>query len=565
MLRTLHIENYALISHSDITFEDGFVAITGETGAGKSILLGALGLLLGARADGGALYDPQRKCVVEAAFDIGGLDLQEFFAQHDMDYDDTLLLRRELLPSGKSRAFANDTPVPLAVLKELGTRLVDIHSQHQTLTMGNSTFQQGLLDSLADTSPMAEGGNAVLQAYGAAYKEFIARKHRLGQLVEQEAQGKRDLDYNQFLYDELERARLVDGEQQQLEEEQELMSHTEGIKQGLAEAIALGDGDDGGALGALTSARQQLSRIGGYHKDVEGLHQRLETTLIELRDLFDEARRIDDDLSFSPQRQQEVEERLDLIYRLEKKHGVSSVGDLLRVQATLQSAIEAAGTLGEDIRRAAAAMEKACATMMARAERLSAQRQRSARVMEQALLPTLAALGMKEARLKVRMDRTEECGPTGCDAITFLFNANQGGTFRELSKVASGGEMSRLMLAIKSMVVQQKLLPTILFDEIDSGVSGDTAVRVGHIMENMAAHTQVIAITHLPQIAARATQHLFVHKEVADGRTASHISPLATEERMRHIAVMLSSDPPTEAALQTARELMERKTSKPQQ
>lgn len=558
MLRTLHIENYALIAQSDIAFKDGFVAITGETGAGKSILLGALGLLLGARADSEALYDAERKCVIEASFDISALDMQGFFEQNDLDYDDTLLLRRELMPSGKSRAFVNDSPVALSVLKDLGTHLVDIHSQHQTLTIANSDFQLGLLDGMSSAAGKASGGTEenVAAAYGAAFRQYQAQKRHLEQLAEQDAQNKKDLDYNQFLFDELQKANLSDGEQQTLEEEHELLANTEEIKQGLEAVAALCDNDESGAYHALTAAKGQLAKIAPCHKDIDDLHSRMESTLIELRDILDEAQRLNDRFDFSPQRQQEVEERLDMIYRLEKKHGVSSVAELLAIQASLNQRLQDIGTLDEEIKRAMETVDKSFANVQRLADRLTALRERSAKEIETALLPTLADLGMKEARLHVKLQKAAEYGPNGNDSVAFLFNANRGGQFRELSKVASGGEMSRLMLAIKSLVVQQKLLPTIIFDEIDSGVSGDTSVRVGCIMQQMAGHMQVIAITHLPQIAARATQHLFVYKDTDGERTASHIRQLSPQDRLHHIAVMLSSDPPTKAALQTARELM---------
>ncbi|MDY5969985.1 MAG: DNA repair protein RecN [Bacteroidales bacterium] len=557
MLRTLHIENYALIAKSDIVFEGGFVAITGETGAGKSILLGALGLLLGARADNGALYDMEKKCVIEATFDIGALDLQGFFEQNDWDYADTLLLRRELTPSGKNRAFVNDTPVALTALKDLGTRLVDIHSQHQTLTIANSDFQLGLLDGMpGKAEDGTEDGERARLAYGAAFHQYQAQKKRLEQLTEQDSKNKQDLDYNQFLYDELQKANLADGEQEQLEEEHELLSNTEEIKQVFEEVFALCDSDENGAYQALTAAKGQLAKIASCHKGIDELYNRMESSLIELRDILDETQRLNDRFDFSPQRHQEVEERLDLIYRLEKKHHVAAIADLLAIQDNLDKRLQSIGALDEEIRRTMEAVDKAFAEVQTLAERLTEIRERNARKIEMALMPTLTDLGMKEAQLRVKLEKASDYGPNGNDSVSFLFNANRGGQFRELSRVASGGEMSRLMLAIKSLVVQQKLLPTIIFDEIDSGVSGDTSVRVGCIMQQMASHMQVIAITHLPQIAARAAQHLFVYKNTEGERTESHIRLLSRQERLRQIAIMLSSDPPTEAALQTARELM---------
>ena len=555
MLESLHIENYALIRESDITLGGGFTAITGETGAGKSILLGALGLVLGQRADSSALYDSQRKCVVEARFNITGLDMEPLFAEHDLDYDDCLILRREVLPSAKSRAFVNDTPVTLPVMKEVATRLIDIHSQHETITLAESGFQTRLLDSF-------NGGVAVRGEYDMAYREYLALKHQLESLMAADAQGKRDLDYNRFLFDELQKASLADGEQEELEKEAELLEHTESIKQTLGAVTQGCESDEDSALTRLLAAKSQLSKVVSFHPDLEDLFKRLDSSIIELRDIMSSIETVDDNLVYTPERQEYLTDRLDTIYRLQKKHNVNTISELLTIQQRLDEAIQAADNMDERINAAMEAVDVAYSKLQKVAERLTALRRKSADFVEKQILPTLADLGMRDARLKVEIAPAKEFGPMGADVVTFLFSANKGSEPREIGKVASGGELSRLMLAIKSLISQATLLPTIIFDEIDTGVSGDIAVQVGAILKSMAERMQVIAITHLPQIAATAAAQLKVYKvsgeqSVASGqRTESHIRLLADDERIHEIAVMLSSDPPTPAAQQTARELM---------
>ncbi len=556
MLKHLHIENYALIAQSDIHFDSGFVAITGETGAGKSIMLDAIGLLLGDRADTQVLQDKNAKCIVEATWEVSRLALQPLFEQYDLDYDDTLLLRRELSPAGKSRAFINDSPVPLSTLRDIGSRLIDIHSQHQTLTLAGSRFQLDLLDTWA----AAEGDN-ILTQYAEAYSEYLQLKQLLEELTTQETQYRKEQDYNRYLFDELEAAALQDNEQAQLEEEQQLMANTEEIKNALAQSSALLEGDNHdapAALPTLATAKGLLGHIAHYSKEIETLHLRLESSIIELRDIAGELQSLDDRFQFSPQRQTEINERLDLIYKLQKKHGVDSIAQLLAIQEELDNKLQNMATLDDRIQHTMEAVDKSYSRVQQLAGCLTARRQQAAQHLEEALPPLLTALGMKEARLTVRITAAPAYGPRGGDMVQFLFNANRGGEPRNLAKVASGGEMSRLMLAIKSLGVQQRLLPTVVFDEIDSGVSGDIAGRVSLIMQQMAQHIQVIAITHLPQIAAGASQHLWVHKAVNDDsdRTISHIRTLSPDEHLHEIAVMLSAEPPTAAALQTARELI---------
>lgn len=549
MLQSLHIENYALIRETDISFHDGFVAITGETGAGKSILLGALGLLLGQRADTQVLADKEHKCAVEATFNISALSLQPLFEQYDADYDDTLILRREILPSGKSRAFVNDSPANLQFLKELGQHIIDIHSQYQTLTLTTSAFQIQLLDTFTTDSP--------LNNYQKSYQLYMSLKRELERLTAEETQNGKVLDYNRFLFDELTAAALVDGEQQALEEEAHLLEHTESIKEALGTAMSACDGDEGdGALSRLSLARASLSHVATYHNEIELLYQRLDSSIIELQDILSEVASLDDKLQFSPERQSYVTDRLDLIYRLQKKHGVNTIAALLDIRRQLESQIQDAESLDDRIREVMEQVDRAFEQMQKAAEQLTAKRRKAGTLLEKSLLPVLGQLGMSSAQIVVQIDPSADYTPMGHDDVQLLFNANSGGTLRPLADVASGGELSRLMLAVKSVVTQRSLLPTIIFDEIDTGVSGDISVSVGNIMRLMAAHMQVIAITHLPQIAAKADQHLKVAKGIEADRTVSRIRELDTDERVNEIAVMLSSNPPTLAALQTARELM---------
>lgn len=550
MLVSLHIENYALIRETNVHFGPGFVAITGETGAGKSIMLGALSLLLGQRADAAVLADKERKCIVEAQFDISGLGLQPLFETEDVDYDDCLIVRREILPSAKSRAFVNDTPVQLTFLRQLAPHIIDIHSQHQTLTLADSHFRLALLDSL-------NANNLTLSDYQSAYHEYTSLKRELEELTTAEAQNRRDEDYLQFQFAELDEARLVADEQEGLEQEMHLLTHAEAVREGFAEAVSLMDDDEGQAiLPRLRQAKVALSHIAEYHHDAEQLLARVDSSLIELDDICSELQHAADGVTYNPERQQIVEERLALLYRLEKKHGVDNVNALIDVRDELDSRLQSISSLGERIQDLMEQVDQAFAKVQDTAAVLTAARSVAAKKLADGILPTLHDLGMPEARFTVELTPTTTYGPTGHDTAAFLFNANRGGELRDIARVASGGEMSRLMLAVKSMLTANSLLPTVIFDEIDTGVSGDISVAVGRIMCRMAKTMQVIAITHLPQIAAKATQHLKVYKETDTDRTVSLIRELSPDDRLAEVAVMLSSDPPTPAALQTAKELM---------
>lgn len=551
MLSSLHIENYALIHRADIQFQNGFVAITGETGAGKSIMLGALGLLLGQRADASVLADKQKKCVVEAHFDISGLQLEDLFAEADVDFDDKLIIRREILPSAKSRAFVNDTPVQLPFLRQLGSHILDIHSQHQTLTIADSAFRFSLLDTLSDTP--------VVDDYRAAFKHYSDLKRQLESLTTEDAAIRREMDYLQFQFDELAAARLVEGEQASLETQATILSHAESLIEGLSSAAATIDGDSGTeALALLRSAQSALSHLVSFHPQVDDLAKRLGSSIIELDDIHSELLNVVDGINFSPELHQQVDDRLALIYRLEKKHSVDTVEQLIDIRDQLDARLQSAASLDDRIHQLMEQVDVAYARLQTLADALTESRRRAADVLVQSVLPTLRDLGMPESRFEVHVSQLPTYTASGNNSVAFLFNANRGGELADIAKIASGGELSRIMLAIKSALTSCRLLPTIIFDEIDTGVSGDISVAVGQIMRRMATRMQVISITHLPQIAAMADQHLKVYKQVDTDldRTVSLVRPLSRDERIVEVATMLSSDPPTRAALATASELM---------
>lgn len=549
MLLTLHIENYALIRATDIRFGEGFVAITGETGAGKSILLGALGLLLGQRADAAVLADKQKKCIVEAQFNVAGLGLEPLFLESDVDYDDRLILRREILPSAKSRAFANDTPVQLTFLRTLGERIIDIHSQHQTLTLADSTFRLSLLDTL--------GAREHYVAYADIYREYTALRHQLEELTSTETQNRKEADYLQFQFNELSEAALQEDEQEVLEQQSQMLVHAEVIRESLFEATSLLDDDTGqSVLEKLKQVKSALSRIASYHSQASTLLDRIESAFIDIDDINRELQSVASAVVYDPARQQQVDERLSLLYRLEKKHGVDSVGQLIALRDSIDERLQSITTLDERIHDLKAQVDSTFAKLQKAAASLTASRRKAGKLLAENILPTLHELGMPEARFRVECAVSPNYGPMGNDVVSFLFNANRGGDMRDLAKIASGGELSRLMLAVKSMLTSHNLLPTVIFDEIDTGVSGDISVAVGRIMSRMAERMQVITITHLPQIAARAKQHLKVYKETEGDSTVSRIRELDGDERVNEVAVMLSCDPPTPAALQTAKELM---------
>lgn len=549
MLRQLSIENYALIRSLQISFNEGFTAITGETGAGKSIILGALGLLAGQRADTQALSDKTRKCVIEAVFDIKNLNMNKFFDDNDLDFDDNVLVRREILPTAKTRAFINDTPVSLQQLRDFGTKVLDIHSQNQTLTLLNADFQMSFVDTLAENDEL-------LKQYSAEYSVYMKSKNELEKMRAEYQQNRRDKDYNQFLYDELDKAHLAENEQEELEQELNLLNHTETIKQTFGEVLETADRQDDAAIARLQSAKSQLSKIVSYYPEVEDLFNRLESSIIELRDIFSEIESLDENLSYSIERQQYVSQRLDTIYNLQTKHSVSTVAELLEIKSQLSDKLLAVTDLDGRINKLENQIAETEIQLRQKAKVLSDRRHKTSQKIESELLPTLAELGMKEAQIVLELTETEHLLPNGTDAIRLMFNANRGGELREVGKVISGGELSRLMLALKSLIVSTNLLPTIIFDEIDTGVSGTIAVAMANIMQKMSRNTQVIAITHLPQVAGKANTHFKVYKESDEVSTQTSMKQLTEEQRVEEIATMLSTDKPTASAIETAKQLM---------
>jgi DNA repair protein RecN (Recombination protein N) len=549
MLRQLSIRNYALINSLDIDLSDGLTIITGETGAGKSILLGAFGLLLGQRADSTALSDTKQKCIVEGEFAIDDFVLEQIFAANDLDYASTTIIRREVTPEGKSRAFINDTPVTLTILKSITERLVDIHSQHETLTLNDSAFQLSLVDVLA-------GHEESLKLYTRQFTAWQKITQHLSDLREQEQQAKKELDYLRFQFDELDAAQLKAAEQTEAEAELQTQEHAEHIRSGLSRAVFTLEGSDQGLLRSLAEVRQTIGQLLRYHPSLTGLHERLSASYIELKDIAAELEEEEGHIQHDPKRILQLQERLDLIYHLQKKHNLQTVEALLAYRDEVQQKIDAIVSIDDQLIQLQRQQEKTQQELLTLANKLSKKRVATAPVLVKAVQDLLHDLGMPNAVLDVKLEHFPEPRATGIDKITFLFSANKGIVPQPLSKVASGGELSRLMLSLKAILARHASLPTIIFDEIDTGISGDIAARTGAIMQQMGEHLQVIAITHLPQVASRGKTHLFVHKQEDKKRTYTHIRKLSAEERIQEIAKMLSTDTPGAAAIRNAKELL---------
>ena len=549
MLKRLDIQNYALIRNLSMDFDSGFSVITGETGAGKSILLGALSLILGQRADAQTLMDKEKKCVIEGTFDITNLDLESIFDEDNLDYENPLILRREIAANGKSRAFVNDTPVTLNVLKILGERLVDIHSQHETLTLNESNFRLNLVDALLEKTEL-------LSDYRSTYQTYKKISEELKHLVDADSKLKTDQDYFQFLFAELEELRLVEGEQETMEQDLEMMNHAEEIKRTLLQSSEVLDGGDENVLSALQIADVSLKKISKISPNLEEISSRFHSAIVELKDIDSELNSISDTVHFDPEKQIFLTERLDKIYRLQTKHQVKTITELLAIQNDLSSKLLDISTYSEKIEKLQSQLNELVENLTKKAEILTAARKKSAQHIEKQVQQTLSQLGMKDARLELQFSQTPDFTELGHDHIKFMFSANLGSELRELSKVASGGELSRLMLAIKSVINQQNILPTIIFDEIDTGVSGDIAGKVAKIMQKMSTSMQVIAITHLPQMAAKAQTHYRVYKRLDNQQTISEIKQLNSNEHIHAIASMISNETVTDSAISAAKELI---------
>ncbi len=550
MLKHLTISHYALIEHLDIDIATGFSVITGETGAGKSIMLGALNLLLGGRADAKAIQTGERKCMVEAVFRIEHAGLEPFFANNDIDFDPhECIVRREVMQSGKSRAFINDTPVTAAKLKEIGASLIDIHSQHQNLLIRNEHF---LIDTL-DT--MAEQQEAV-SAYQCLYGQCKHAETALQQLQERAAKGKSDEDFLRYQLTQLEEASLTDNEQEELESEQSVLGHAEEIKQGLYNAQNMLTSEEQSVSHALRSAEDALSAISDKYSQAQELAERLKSVRIEVDDVEAELESAVDQVEYDPERLSFIEDRLSLIYNLEKKHNVNSIAELTGITQQLRNELNAIDNLDDDLERQTAEVERLKGLRNHAASLLTQARKKAALVMEKELTHALKELGMPNATMKMDITPRTEPDNTGADKVTFLFSANKNVPPQNVSDIASGGEIARLMLALKALIARRTALPTIVFDEIDTGVSGTMAESMAKVMKQIAETCQVLCITHLPQIAALGANHFKVYKEDSQDTTRSHIIPLNEKERIEEIAHMLSGAEITEAAIDNAKALL---------
>ncbi|NDV65776.1 DNA repair protein RecN [Bacteroides sp. 224] len=550
MLRSLYIQNYALIEKLDIRFETGFSVITGETGAGKSIILGAIGLLLGQRADVKAIRQGAPKCIIEARFDVSEYQMQSLFAENELEYEDECILRREVYASGKSRAFINDTPVSLVQMKELGEQLIDVHSQHQNLLLNKEDYQLGVLDVLAFN-------NEQLSVYQKVYAEWKSIEKEVKELIEKASQSKTDEDYIRFQLEQLEEAKLKAGEQEELEQEAETLSHAEEIKVGLYKVDQTLYSDEGGVISMLKDSLNVLQGVQKVYSPAGELSERMESVYIELKDIAQELAGRMEAIEFNPNRLDEVNERLNLIYSLQQKHKVQTVEELIGIATDYSSRLAAITSYDEQISQLNIQKDKIYQEVKKHADLLTKKRTKAAREMEKQMVNHLIPLGMPNIRFAVEMAKRKEPGMFGEDTVNFLFSANKNGALQPISSVASGGEIARVMLSLKAMIAGAVKLPTIVFDEIDTGVSGEIADRMADIMQEMGEQNrQVISITHLPQIAARGRAHYLVYKQDNDTETNSHIRRLNDEERVAEVAHMLSGAKLTEAALNNARELL---------
>lgn len=551
MLKRLVIKNYALIDNLDISFSDELNIMTGETGAGKSIILGALSLILGQRAESKYFFNQQQKCIIEGSFLINEFHLDDFFKENDLDYDRETVLRREISSDGKSRAFINDTPVNLSTLKYLGEKLIDVHSQHATLEINDESFQLLVIDTIANNGDL-------LKKYKETYKSYRQAESKLKELISKSELSKTELDYLQFQFDELQKAALAAGEQEELEQEQDTLTHAEEIKRNLLGCIAALNENEPSAVIMLKEALLQLNSAEKYNPEIRELSERLNSCLIEVKDILSEVGHIEQNSMINEARLEEVNTRLDLIYSLQKKHRVSTDSELIAVKEDISEKLNHILFADEDIEKLKEQNTKLLKELSGLADELSKSRAQSIPKVESSVSEILKEIGMPNAILSIQNDLLPEArfDISGKDQIKFLFSANKGQAPQPMNKVASGGELSRLMLSIKSLIAMHTALPTIIFDEIDTGISGEIALKVGNIMEKLSRNMQVIAITHLPQIACKGDSHYIVYKEEKADITYSNIKKLEQEDRIMELAKMLSGNNPGESAIQNARELL---------
>jgi len=549
MLASLSIKNFALIEKLSISFSDGFSVITGETGAGKSILLGALGMLLGKRADLSSLRNKEEKCVVEAYFNISGYKLQSFFEARDLDYEDTTIIRREILPSGKSRAFVNDSPVNLQELQDLGLFLIDIHSQHQTQELSDESMQFQIIDSIAGNQDLTAEFSSLLKVFKKEQQSLSALKNELNE-------AKKEQEYNTFLLEELISAKLVSGSQEALESTYEQLNNVELIKEMLNKSLALSDEEQFGVLQNLKEIKTALQKIAGVSQDYTVLAERIGSITIEFDDVVSEMNRYAENLIDDPEQRELISTKLQTIYMLQKKHQVSTVDALVTIQTELQNKVVSVGNLETDIKKLELSVLEAKSMLDTKAGIISQNRNEAIPVLSDKLVEILSFLSMPNVRFNIELKTSETYHANGKDEIRFLFSANKGSDFGLLKKVASGGEMSRIMLAVKAILARYSKLPTIIFDEIDTGVSGEIANKMAKIMKSMSKDMQVFAITHLPQIAAKGDEHFKVFKSTSGEYTQSELKHLSQEERIAEIAEMLSGKDISESALTHAKALL---------
>ncbi len=550
MLKSLYIQNFVLIDNLDIQFNKGFSVITGETGAGKSIILGALSLVLGQRVDGRSIKKGSEKCVIEAEFNIRSYRLEPFFLTNDLEYDsESCILRRELYVSGKSRAFVNDSPVSLAILRELGTKLIDIHSQHQNLLLGDNHFQLKVVDVMAENE-------ILLILYRKEYTKYQTLKKELEDLRQRFAKQQEEEDYIRFQLQQLQDASLRSGEQEELEQEQETLSHAEEIKSVLYKISQLLDGEEIGGVQMVREAHVAADSLEQYFPQIKEISERLHSAYIDLNDLVSEVDSLKEDVEYNPERLDYVNERLNTIYTLQQKHHVKTIDELLQLQASYEQQQHELSSFEEQIEELSRTLEASYQELLQQARVLSQQRKIAAVGLADQLIEKVRPLGMPNVRFQVSIKPKSEPDIDGMDDVCFLFSANKSGELQPVSGTASGGEISRLMLCIKAMIAGFTALPTIIFDEVDTGVSGDIADKMGDIMHDLGTKMQVLAITHLPQIAAKGQAHYFVYKVDEGERTLTRIKRLTDEERIREVARMLSGASLTEASLANARDLL---------
>ncbi len=549
MLTRLSISNYALIDKLVVDFHVGLNSVTGETGAGKSIILGALGLILGNRADLSVLKDKDEKCIVEGIFEIGNYRLNSFFEVNDLDYDKTTIIRREITPNGKTRAFINDTPVNLKTLQELGLSLIDIHSQHQNLELGNQKFQLNLVDTVS-------GSAYVLAEYQRLFGDFKKYSKQLQEVKEKSEKAQADLDYFQFQFNQLDEASLRIGEQEELESELEVLTHAEEIKSSFQNIQNLLDDERFSVIQNLKESHKVMQKIQGYISESPELANRLESSMLELKDIMDEVETLSDKIEYNPARIEQINDRLNIIFGLQQKHHVGTEAELIELKDSFEGKINTVTGYENEIKQLEKQLKSCHKELELKAAELTVVRKKVFPDIIKSIISDLQNMGMPKSKFEIQQSTLPEFTSLGKDSISFLFSANSDVEPAEISKIASGGEMSRFMLAIKNLLRNSKSLPTVIFDEIDSGVSGEIALKMGTIIKSFSSTTQIINITHLPQIAAKGDAHFVVYKYESGGKTFTSIKQLSDNERVQELAKMVGGENVTDSILKTAKELM---------